>query len=160
MDVLADGRGSPVLYREAPLSLGMMRFFPSGGWVAYISEETGQLEVYVFLLRAAGQQIRVSTNGGNWPVWRRDGRELYYIAPDRSLMAVTIRAESGVLQPALPTRLFEAPPVGADWARGQFAPNADGSRFLFNARVQDRTPVGLTVVLQWPALLAVRQTAR
>jgi hypothetical protein len=66
-------------------------------------------------------------------------------------MSVSIRTESGALRASAPVRLFEAPPVGADWSRPQFAVNADGSRFLFNARVVDRTPVGLTVVTNWPA---------
>jgi serine/threonine protein kinase/Tol biopolymer transport system component len=152
----ADGGSEPALYRQARFPLGMMRFFPGGGWVAYISEESGQFEVYVDSLPTAGNKIRVSTNGGSWPAWRRDGTELYYLAPDRTLMAVAIRSVSGSLTASPPVPLFAAPAVGTDWSRAQFAPNADGSRFLFNARVEDRTPVGLTVFTGWPALLRNR----
>ena len=138
----------------------MMRFCPSGGWVAYSSEESGQLEIYVDSFPTPGEKIRVSTNGGGWPVWRQDGKELYYLAPDRSLMAVAVREEAGALQTSPPARLFEAPAVNLDRGRAQFASNADGSRFLFNARGEDKTPVGLTVIANWPALLANRQLPR
>jgi eukaryotic-like serine/threonine-protein kinase len=153
----ADGRGKPTPYRQGLFALQMMRFFPGGGWVAYVSEESGQVEVYLDSFPTAGEKTRVSTDGGSWPVWRHDGKELYYLASDRGLMAVPVRTESGGLRVSPATRLFEAPPVNPDWSRAQFASNADGSKFLFNARVDDRTPVGLTVVANWPALLVAAQ---
>ena len=73
----AAGNEKPTVYREGPFELGMMRFFPGGGWVAYISEESGQMEVYVDSFPTPGEKTRVSTNGGAWPVWRQDGKELY-----------------------------------------------------------------------------------
>jgi Tol biopolymer transport system component len=150
----ADGRGTPTLYRQGVFALEMMRFFPGGGWVAYMSEESGQVEVYIDSFPTAGEKTRVSTDGGSWPVWRNDGTELYYLSSDRGLMAVPIRMESGGLRASPATRLFDAPRVNPDWSRAQFASNPDGSKFLFNARVDDRTPVGLTVVTNWQALLA------
>jgi len=156
----AVGNEKPTVYREGPFELGMMRFFPSGGWVAYISEESGQLEVYIDSFPTPGEKIRVSTNGGGWPTWRQDGKELYYLAPDRSLMAVAVRAEARALRASPPERLFEAPAVNPDQGRPQFAANADGSRFLFNARIEDKTPVGLTLITDWPALLAGRRSPR
>jgi len=118
------------------------------------------MEVYVDSFPTPGEKTRVSTNGGAWPVWRQDGKELYYLAPDRSLMAVAVRAEAGALGASPPARLFEAPAVNLDRTRVQFASNADGSRFLFNARVDNKTPVGLTVIANWPALLAGGQSPR
>ena len=150
----------PTVYRESPFWLGQMRFFPGEGWVAYSSDESGPTEVYIDSFPTAGEKIRVSANGGGWPVWRRDGKELYYLAADRSLMAVAVRAERGALHPSPPARLFEAPASNPDAGRPQFASNADGSRFLFNARVEDKTPVGLTVIDNWPTLLAGRQSSR
>ena len=156
----AVGNEEPTVYREGSFELAMMRFCPNRGWVAYSSEESGQVEVYVDSFPTPGEKIRVSANGGAWPVWRPDGNELYYLAPDRSLMAVELRAEAGSLRASPPARLFEAPAVNPDRSRSQFASNADGSRFLFNARVEDKTPVGLTVIDNWPALLATRQSPR
>ena len=95
----------------------------------------------------------MSLNGGAWPKWRSDGKELYYLAPDRKLMASSVTTEEGELTFAPAAALFEGPGVNPDSTRTQFAPSPDGSRFLFNARVEDRTPVGLTVVLNWPGLL-------
>jgi hypothetical protein len=156
----AAGNEKPTVYREGPFELGMMRFSPSGGWVAYSSEESGQVEVYVDSFPTPGEKIRVSTNGGAWPVWRQDGKELYYLAPDRSLMAVAVRVEAGALRASPPARLFEAPALNPDRDRAQFASNAAGSMFLFNARIYDKTPVGLTVIANWPALLDARQSPR
>ena len=71
-------------------------FSPDGKWIAYSSDETGTREVYVRdfapdRVPAVGSvRIRVSTNGGDKPRWRRDGTELYYISPDRRLMAVPV----------------------------------------------------------------------
>lgn len=149
-----DVRGGPTVYREGTADLEMLRFFPRGGWVAYVSEETGQFEVYIDSFPAPGQKTRVSTRGGLWPMWRRDGKELYYIASDRSLVAVPIETTPDGLRTRPPVRLFEAPPVSVDRSRMQYAPAVDGSRFLFNARVEDKTPAGLTVISNWTALLA------
>ena len=71
-------------------------FSPDGKWIAYSSDETGTREVYVRdfasgSVPAVGSvKMRVSTNGGDKPRWRRDGTELYYISPDRRLMAVPV----------------------------------------------------------------------
>ena len=77
-------------------------FSPDGKWIAYSSDETGTREVYVRdfapeRVPAVGSvRMRVSTNGGDKPRWRRDGTELYYISPDRRLMAVPVATDAGV----------------------------------------------------------------
>jgi hypothetical protein len=149
----ADAKGNASVYREGPFLLSLLQFSADGRWVAYESDESGRLEVYIDSFPKAGTKIRVSTAGGGRPKWRRDGRELYYIAPDRKLMAVGVRLDGDEPSASPPTALFEGPAVGPDGSRSQYAPSADGSRFLFNARVEDRTPVGLTILSNWPALV-------
>jgi hypothetical protein len=150
-----DRDGSPpALYREAPFILGAPDLSPDGSWLAYSSNESGRQEVYVDSFPVPSTRSRVSMNGGNWPKWRRDGKELYYLAPDRKLMApsVAMSAASGPsFAPA--AALFAGPGINPDYTRTLFAPSPDGSRFLFNARVEDRTPVGVTVIVNWPALV-------
>jgi eukaryotic-like serine/threonine-protein kinase len=153
----ADVGGKPSVYREGPFLLSLLQFSADSRWVAYESDESGRLEVYIDSFPAAGTKVRVSTAGGGRPKWRRDGKELYYLAPDRKLMAVAVRMDTGELQVSPPIALFEGPAVGPDASRSQYAPSPDGSRFLFNARVEDRTPVGLTVVSNWPALVSERR---
>jgi hypothetical protein len=81
---------------------------------------------------------------------------LYYLAPDRKVMLVKVEADRTAMTVEAPQALFEGPAVMPDETRGQFAPNAGGTRFLFNARVEDRRPVGLSVIANWPSLLGVR----
>jgi hypothetical protein len=95
----------------------------------------------------------VSTEGGTLPKWRRDGKELYYLGLDRKLMAVSVDVTATGVTVSPSQMLFEGPAVNPDRSRTQYAPSSDGSRFLFNAGLEDRAPVGLTVISNWPALL-------
>ena len=142
-----------VLYREAPFLLASMMFSPDGRWVAYASYESGRSEVYIDSFPTPEQRIRVSTAGGGWPKWRRDGKEMYYLALDRKLMMATIGSGAKGLTVSTPQALFEGPGVNPDATRTQFEPSPDGSRFLFNARVEDHASVGVSVIANWPALL-------
>jgi serine/threonine protein kinase len=129
------------------------RFSPDGRWVAYVSNESGRYEVYVQpfspdALRDGisniGSKQLISVNGGSSPMWRQDGKELYYIDLDGKLMAVTLKAGS-VLQASVPRVLFQAPPRVPGWA-----PSPDGKRFLFLVpEAQEGAP--FTVVLNWQA---------
>ena len=135
------------------------RFSPDGHWVAYVSNESGRYEVYVrpFApdplpqgISNAGVKWLISGNGGTSPMWRQDGKELYYIDLDGKLIAVTISAGSG-FQAGVPKVLFQAPPVGAQKpGMARWAPSPDGKRFLFLVpEKQEAAP--LTVVLNWQA---------
>jgi Tol biopolymer transport system component len=132
------------------------RFSPDGRRVAYVSNESGRYEVYVRsfspdLLGATsnvGDKWPISDHGGTSPMWRKDGKELYYINLDGKLMAVTISAGSG-FQAGVPEPLFQAPPR-ASHGRTTWAPSPDGKRFLFLVpEKQEAAP--LTVVLNWQA---------
>ena len=79
--------GEPIRWPASGANEGQPRFSPDGRWVAYLSSETGTPEVYVRPFPPSGEKIRVSPRGGLQPEWRRDGRELYYLTPDRMLMA-------------------------------------------------------------------------
>src|SRR5262249_42078409 len=83
------------------------RFSPNGRWVAYISNETGQFEVYVQSFPEMGVKIPISKGGGSQPQWRGDGRELYYYTPDRKLTAVQVNGEGSTFQVGAARSLFE-----------------------------------------------------
>ncbi|HEX9800227.1 MAG TPA: protein kinase [Thermoanaerobaculia bacterium] len=126
------------------------RFSPDGRWIAYVSEESGRPEIYLQRFPGPGRRVRVSTDGGSSPRWRRDGRELFYESSDGDVMAVVVElgedAEVGT-----PTPLFALGPVDNDVIE-RFDVSADGQRFLVIALEGDASPAA-TVVLDWAAQL-------
>jgi Tol biopolymer transport system component len=144
-----DGSGPPRTITETPFLKMDFRFSPDGKLAAYSSEESGKAEVYVATLPALGDKQRVSTGGGTKPVWRGDGKELFYIGGDGSLMEADINVGSKV-EVGTRKALFNAglgPGLGA-----QYAVTRDGKRFLLNQR-GGVNPAGssVTIVLNWAA---------
>lgn len=79
---------------------------PDGKWIAYVSDETGRPEVYVRSLASEGTKLRISSEGGNEPLWSRGGAELFY-RKDDGLYAVVV-ATGGGLKASEPKKLFDA----------------------------------------------------
>src|SRR5207245_9450570 len=84
------GNGKPFPVVQSPFQEMTGEISPNARWVAYQSNESGQHEVYVQPFSGGGPRVQVSTNGGSQPRWRRDGRELFYIALDGRLMATSL----------------------------------------------------------------------
>ena len=125
-----------------------------GKWLAYVSTESGRNEVYLRALRGSKERQLVSTGGGVSPRWRRDGRELYYLAtastmpfgatvPDGRLMAVSVSVDG---RAGVPTPLFSV------HARGSQYDTKDGQRFLINVASSASLPI--TVDTNWKARLS------
>ena len=112
-------------------------FSPDGRWIAYSSSDTGTSEVYVIAFPSTDQRWKISTGGGSAARWRRDGRELFYVAPDRMLMAAPVDGGAEEFQFGLPEELFQTrypyPPFHS------FDVTADGQRFLVNTLVVSPT---------------------
>ena len=127
------------------------RFSPDTRWIAYDSDESGRTEVYVQPFPPTGGKWQVSPSGGFHPVRRRDGRELFYLGPNNTLMARDVR-HGATFELGPPQRLFQTNTSIAAVGTG-YDVSIDGKSFL----VADRAPVGpvqpITVVLNWPALL-------
>jgi Tol biopolymer transport system component len=125
------------------------RVSPDGRWVAYVSNESGRDEVYVRSFPVSNSRWPVSVAGGMAPRWRRDGRELFYLAAGNIVTAVPVRI-SPQFEPGLPQPLFKA----AIRNNRDYSVSADGKRFLLNP-----SPVGsiavlpINIVVNWPALL-------
>jgi serine/threonine protein kinase len=127
-------------------------------WLAYSSNESGRYDVYGMPFRSGGGKWPISVAGGTEPAWRADGKELFYLAPDRYLMAVPITAGSS-LQPGTPQRLFEAPVssnIASSYTRNQYIVTGDGQRFLVNEPVGRASISAVTVVVDWVAALKNR----
>jgi eukaryotic-like serine/threonine-protein kinase len=128
------------------------QFSPDGKWIAYVSDESGVSQVYVQAFPMQSGKVSISTAGGTQPRWRRDGKELFYLAPDRKLMAVAVMAGT-TLEVDSPRPLFQTTLDPAAF-RQMYAVSADGNRFLLNAQLET-VAQPLTVVLNWPALIRV-----
>lgn len=128
------------------------RISPDGRWLAYTSDETGRAEVHLRAFPSGTAHMQISSAGGSEPLWRGDGRELFYLANDGRLMAVDVRAAGPRLEPGPPRALFETnvPAYGVPYLTSYVA-TADGQRFLFNMPAGDPTPPAITVMLHWNA---------
>ena len=120
-------------------------------WIGYASDETGRNEVYVRDFPSASHKWQVSNRGGLIPHWRRDGRELFYLAPDGTLMAVAVNP-GAAFEFGAPHALFETnlrlTPRYKTWMN-QYAVAHDGQRFLLNRPVPETAPSAITAVIPW-----------
>jgi Tol biopolymer transport system component len=147
-----DGDRKPVPYLQTRSNEIQGQFSPDHHWMAYASDEFGQYQVYVQPIPANGAPRQISTAGGTQPRWRSDGKELFYVAADRRLMAVPVKIgvnfERGPAQ-----ALFEGvdPPPGP--RTFSYQPAGDGKHFLVIAAAGGEAAAALpiTVVLNWEA---------
>jgi tRNA A-37 threonylcarbamoyl transferase component Bud32 len=116
-------------YAATPADETSARISPDGRWVAYNSDESGRVEVYLDSYPRPGRRAKVSTAGGVDPVWRGDGRELYYWR-DGALVAVQLGAAEGDAPPSIgdQTVLFRAPYHAA--LNTMYDVSPDGQRFV------------------------------
>jgi Tol biopolymer transport system component len=135
---------------EGPFRGTHANFSPDGRFISYASDESGtRMEVYVQTFPLSERKWKISNSGGYEPRWRADGREMYYLAEDRKLMAVSVGPGPtfGVPEPLFQTRV----PAGVNAFRTHYVPIGDGQRFLINTLTSDPAPVPITVVLNWTA---------
>jgi Tol biopolymer transport system component len=120
-------------------------------WIAYRSDESGKSEIYISSFPKPTGKLQVSVSGGVNPRWRHDGKELYYLAPDKVLMAVELKEGAGALQVASARRLFEMFQTMFLTAAGmsQYDVTRDGSRFVVDSVVTDESPAPLNLVQNW-----------
>jgi Tol biopolymer transport system component len=147
---VAAGTRTPVPFLHADYNESEGQFSPDGRWIAYVSDESGTSQVYVQSYPTPAGPRQVSPTGGTQPRWRRDGKELFYLAPDRKLMALTVRT-GATFDADAPRALFQTA-LNLSELRQAYSVSSDGQRFLLNTPVDTASPP-MTVVLSWPALL-------
>jgi DNA-binding winged helix-turn-helix (wHTH) protein/Tol biopolymer transport system component len=152
-----DGSARPLL--ATPANEMQARISPDGEWVAYASDESGALEVYVERYPGLGEKRRVSISGGGQPQWRADQRELFYLSADRAVTAVDVDTSAGIAF-GPPRPLFRASLAGnpAD-ARDLYAAAADGSKFLVDGPIEEATDRPITVIVDWAAGVGATEPA-
>jgi Tol biopolymer transport system component len=142
-----DGEPKPVPFLATDFNEDQGQFSSDGHWVAYRSDELGRYEIYVRRFPQTGGKWQVSVAGGTQPRWRRDGLEIYYVAPGNKLMAVKVKPSGGAFEVASAKELFalKATRGGGGY---DFDLTADGKRFLVNSLIEG-TVTPITVVLNW-----------
>jgi Tol biopolymer transport system component len=160
---LRDGRGSDRSLYLYDLESGSSRTLvetpademfgvisPDGRWLAYASNESGQWDVYVQGFPEASGRWRITTDGGHQPRWHPRGGELFYLAPDRRMMSVGVRAGTSVFQWDTPKPLFQTDIVDLGPYRGSwgYAVAPDGNRFLILTR-RPQGPSPAVAIVNW-----------
>jgi serine/threonine protein kinase/Tol biopolymer transport system component len=151
---LAAGDRTPKPLAATTFDEAAAQFSPDGRYVAYLSNESRRMEIYIQSLASGGGKWQVSTNGGFYPRWPREASELYYLSFDGAMMAVSIDLRGDAPTIAAPRQLFTT--RAAVTASGApFAVTPDGKRFLI-AQQPEQVNSTVTVVLNWTAGLPQR----
>ena len=136
-------------YSPSPSQNFEGRVSPDGNWMAYMSTESGTLEIYVAPFPNPTAKWRISTAGGKQPRWRADGKELFYLAPDKTLMAVSMPSPD---RAGLPTSLFRTRAIEYFFGlRSDYAPSKDGQRFL--VQTGESQAQSISVITAWRSSL-------
>jgi eukaryotic-like serine/threonine-protein kinase len=155
------GDRTPRLFLRNPPAVYDGQFSPDGRWVAYTSKESGRAEVYVSpfdnarVMKSANEPTvlapsgkwQITTHGGEYPRWRRDGKEIFFLAADSRVMAAEVGAKEGSFQVGAVKPLFPASPVR--WG-APFDVSGDGKRFVI-VSVAEGQSSPITLVVNWPA---------
>jgi eukaryotic-like serine/threonine-protein kinase len=149
LSMAADHKVDRVL--TTPFREGPSQFSPDGKWIAYTSDESGRNEVYVQSFPASGSKWPVSSKGGDWVRWRKDGQELFYVAPDRTVMSVVVRPAAGSLEFGTPSALFALPATFDANNTYPYDVMPDGQRFLALAPTTNAEEPPMTVIVNWRA---------
>lgn len=142
--------GKPKVFMETRFREGQPHFSPDGRWLAYVSDESGRDEVYVTPFPGPGRKWQISTSGGYQPRWRRDGKEIFYLAPSNAITAVEVSVRADTFHVGSAKPLFQTLPLRNGSA---YDVTGDGQRFLVNLLLQQQSSDPMTLVINWPAAL-------
>jgi hypothetical protein len=133
-----DQGAKPVPIIQSPITDVEPQLSPDARWIAYASTETATYDVFVQPYPPTGAKWQVSTGGGRQPMWRRDGRELYFVTSDGRLYAVEVHA-GPTFEFSTPRPLFTMP-ANTISVRNSYVPTRDGQRFLVNMTIDAAVP--------------------
>ncbi len=139
------------VFLRTPFNEVLAQFSPDGRWVSYQSNESGKIQVYVVPFTGSAGKWQISTEGGQWARWSRDGKQIFYLTLDYKLVAVDVSARGDEFVAGIPRILFQANPRRTPaW---QFDVSPDGKRFLINSAAEQTEAAPLTLVHSWEAAL-------
>ena len=134
---------------QAPFRQEYASLSNDGRWLAYQSDESGQAEIYVVSYPRPGDKFQVSLKGGQYPRWRHDGNELFYLSLDNSVKAVAVNGTGSTFQVGAEKHLFETDILRGNWP---YDATSDGQRFLVAGAIEQSTAAPVTVVVNWTAM--------
>ncbi|MBI4470470.1 MAG: PD40 domain-containing protein, partial [Acidobacteria bacterium] len=141
-------RGEPFPFSHTEFNELRGQFSSDGRWVAYESNESGRGEIYVVPFPGPGAKRQISTSGGRRPIWRGDGKEIFYTTtPGNKLAAVEVNGDGATLEVGVMRPLFDY--GGGEW--DAYDVTADGQRFLISMAVEEKAPSPITLVQNWTA---------
>jgi eukaryotic-like serine/threonine-protein kinase len=151
-----DGERKPAPFLQTEFNECQGQFSPDGNWVAYASDESGPYEIYVRPFPPAPGKWKVSNSGGQFPRWRRDGKEIFYLDSAQKLTAVSVKnanRQAAAFEGDIPQALFDTHvvPVNPGFNNFQYAAGADGKRFLINTIAREGMEAPVVVVTNWLA---------
>ena len=138
------GDRQPVPFLQTKFNEVIGVFSPDAKWIAYQSDDSGSYQVWVQTF-PAGSKWQVSSEGGSLPRFRRDGKELFYLAANGTLMAAEVKASTSGLEFSAPKPLFDT------HTTDRYAVTADGQRFLISTPIEESVSAPITVILNWTA---------
>ena len=146
LPLTGDHKPFPYAHTNANEDIG--HFSPDGRWIAYTSSESGKFEIFVQSFPLTVGKYQVSTGGGFNPRWSKDGKEIFYVAPDRKLMAVDVRITGTSVELGIPKPLFQTETESyTSW--NTYVPSRDGKRFLVNTVVGGTSEKPIMVIMNW-----------
>ncbi len=152
LELLPATEGEPTRFLTSRGNTNNGQISPDGKWVAYAADESGNWEIYVTSFPEAAGKWQVSRGGGVEPRWRGDGKEIFYISPSGTLMAVSVSGDTNFAT-GTPSPLFQvhgrAPISSTDIFTYDVA--KDGQRFLVNRYIKPEHIPPLTILLRVPA---------
>jgi eukaryotic-like serine/threonine-protein kinase len=140
------GERKPQRIVQSPFADVEPTFSPNGKFVAYASSTTGRYEVFVQPFPATTDRWQVSNSGGRQPIWRKDGKELFFVSDDRKFYSVETRLEP-TFDYGIPRFLFDMR-ANVFNTRNSYIPSPDGQRFLVNMSLDTAAPP-IHVIRNW-----------
>jgi serine/threonine protein kinase len=146
------GDHKPFPYLQSPFNKTGAVFSPDGRWLAYASDESGKLEVYLSPFPNRRGKWQVSRGGGDQPEWNRDGNTLYYVAPGGKMIEASVKENGATVVVGEPRQLFQQARGANSLGARSYCVTRDGSRFLV-AKAPQNVASPLTLVTNWSAHL-------
>jgi Tol biopolymer transport system component len=144
-------REKPVSFLRTRFNESDARFSPDGKWIAYSSNESGKIEIYVRSRATPGEKWQVSNAGGVNIIWNSNGKELFYISGDSQLMAVPVTT-GNTFEAGTPVSLFRITTHQQEYDVAPYDVAPDGQRFIVNS-LTGTPALPINVVINWTSEL-------
>ena len=146
-------RPAPTPYLRTEFNERDGQFSPDGRWVAYMSDESGRFEIYAAPFPSATGKVQVSAGGGEYPLWRGDGKEIFYRTDDGVIMAADVEATGERFRAGAPRRLFQVRLPAQTGYRRKYDVTADGKKFLVIELAEGGAKPVIMLDSNWPSRL-------